>query len=250
MTGEMLEPPVPESSVAVAGIAVGAGSDAPSGHTGKGNRAGHGGVAILLTAAAMVAAVIGFRAAVLSSQASDAWQSALRTEVKRSAVAIEDVRFLYQAELPVAMRIVQARILQVEFEAAAKRETGAVKQALLTEAAVQGQIIDSISPSSDLAVKSEYALTSGGLDLGRRLADLRAKSPATLALDPDGMVVSGDRLAAKAGLLTMALLPTSLAAFIGVLAQPFLRRRTLFLQLGSIALAAGASMAIGIELIA
>jgi hypothetical protein len=249
MTGETLEPSVPESSVAVAGIAVGAGSEAPPGLDG-GGRSGHGGVAILLTAAAIVAAVIGLRAATLSSEASDVWQSALRTEVKRSAVAVEDVRFLYQAELPVAVRIVEARILQTEFAAAAAGETGAVKQSLLTEATVQGQIIDSISPSSDLAIKPEYSLPSGGLDLGRRLADLRAKSPAILALDPEGMVVSGDRLAAKAGLLTVALLPTSLAAFIGVLAQPFLLRRMLFLRLGSVALLAGVSMAVGIELIA
>jgi hypothetical protein len=109
MTGEIIETTAMESrAVATAEIVV----PAQEGGT------GHGGVATLLTVAAIVAAVIGFRAAVVSSSAANSWQSALRTEVKRSAGAMEDVRTLYVTELPMAVRILQARTVQAELLAA------------------------------------------------------------------------------------------------------------------------------------
>jgi hypothetical protein len=235
MAGELVEPIVAESrEVVVAEIAE------------PGREHGHAGVAILLTLAAIVAALIGVGAAMTSRSASESWQSSLRTEVKRSAGAMEDVRYLYQAELPVAIRIVQARILEAELMAASQGETGATKQALLMEASVQAQVASALSSSSDLASTSDYALASGGLDLGKRLAALRAKSPDLLALDPDGLEATGDKLAHRAELLMMALLPTSAAAFLGVLAQPFKRRRLLLLRLGSAALAGGAIMALAV----
>jgi hypothetical protein len=235
MVGELVEPIVTESREFVV-----------SEIGGPGHEHGHAGVAILLTVAAIVAALIGVGAALTSSSASESWQSALRTEVKRSAGAIEDVRYLYQAELPVAVRIVEARILEAELLAASQGESGATKQALLMEASVQAQVASALSPSSDLATKSDYALASGGLDLGKRLAAVRASSASLLALDPDGLEATGDKLAHKAELLMTALLPTSAAAFLGVLAQPFRRRRLLLLRLGSVALAGGAIMALAV----
>jgi hypothetical protein len=235
MAGELVEPIVTESrEIVVTEIG------------GPSREHGHAGVAILLTVAAIVAALIGVGAALTSSSASDSWQSALRTEVKRSAGAMEDVRYMYQAELPIAIRIVEARILESELLAASQGESGATKQALLMEASVQAQIVSALEPSSVLATKADYALTSGGLDLGKRLATLRAQNPSMVALDPDNLEATGDRLAHKAELLMMALLPTSAAAFLGVLAQPFKRRRLLLLRLGSAALAGGAVMALAV----
>jgi hypothetical protein len=235
MAGELVEPIVTESrEIVVTEIG------------GANREHGHAGVAILLTVAAIVAALIGVGAALTSSSASDSWQSALRTDVKRSAGAMEDVRYMYQAELPIAIRIVQARIFQSELLAASQGESGATKQALLMEASVQAQIVSALEPSSVLAAKAEYTLASGGLDLGKRLATLRAQNPSMLTLDPDNLEATGDRLAHKAELLMMALLPTSTAAFLGVLAQPFRRRRLLLLRLGSAALAVGAIMALAV----
>ena len=54
----------------------------------------------------------------------------------------------------------------------------------------------------------------------------------------------------QAELLTLALLPTSIAAFLGVLAQPFRRRRALLLTAGAAALALGAVIALGVEVLA
>jgi hypothetical protein len=239
MTGEILESTAAESRiVAVAEISEGA------------RERGHSGVAILLTVAAIVAAFTGFRAATISTSASESWQSALRTEVKRSASAMDDVSYLYQTELPLATSIVQARILQAQFLAAAQGQSGALKQTLLLEANVQGQIIAALSPNSDFATKPDYALSSGGLDLAKRLADLRAQNPDLLALDPNGLEATGDALAHRAELMTMALIPTSFAAFLGVLAQAFKRRRTLLLRGGVLLLAGGAVMAVAVEVFA
>src|SRR5450830_1480725 len=239
MAGEILESTASKSPAVAVSEMAGAGHD-------RGHESGHTGVAILLTVAAIVAATIGFRAAMISSSASESWQSALRTEVKRSAAALEDVRYLYQTELPMAVRILEARVVGAEMLAAAQGQSGAAKQALLLEASVQDQIISAISSSSNLATKPDYALPSGGFDLGKRLADLRVQYSALLALDPDSLQATGDRLANKAELVSLALIPTSVAAFLGVLAQPFRRRRTLLLRLGVLALAGGAVMAVAV----
>jgi hypothetical protein len=241
MTGEIIETTAMESrAVATAEIVV----PAQEGGT------GHGGVATLLTVAAIVAAVIGFRAAVVSSSAANSWQSALRTEVKRSAGAMEDVRTLYVTELPMAVRILQARTVQAELLAAAQQQSGPARAALVTEANVQSQIITALSPSSDLATKADYSLSSGGFDLARALADLRAQAPDLVSLNPDRLESTGDELANKAQLLTLALIPTSLSALLGVLAQPLKRRRSIFLRLGSVALGIGVVMALAVELVA
>jgi hypothetical protein len=211
---------------------------------------GHVGVAILLTTAAVLAALIGTRVSMISQAASADWQSALRTEVKRSAGAMEDVHYLYGSELPVAIRILQARILQSEFQAAAAKTTGPAAETLQLEADVQAGIVEGLTSSSNLAGKPVYELPSGGFDLGKRLADLRAQNPELVALDPNSLQSAGDSLSHKAELLTLALLPTSIAAFLGVLAQPFRRRRALLLTAGAAALALGAIIALGVEALA
>lgn len=237
--GEMFEPTESESSAAgVSEMEV-----ASAEH-------GHSGVAILLTLAAVLAALIGTRVSMISKSASEDWQSALRTEVKRSAAAMEDIRYLYGSEVPIAIRILEARILQDDLRTAATTATGPAAAALKTEADIQAGIIDGLKSSSNLAANPAYELPSGGFDLARRLADLRAQGPKLVALDPDGLQAAGDSLAHKAELLTLALLPTSIGAFLGVLAQPFKRRRALLLTAGAIAIAVGALVALGVEMLA
>ena len=229
-----------------------AGVSAPSGppeHAavhGGGNR----GVAILLAATALIAALIAARASFVSSNASGYWQSALRTEVKRSAGALEDVRYLYQTELPLAVRILQARTLQAELQAAASGQTPAIQQALAIEVSVQAELLNALESSSDLATKPQYALPSGGLDLGKRLADLRGEAPDIVALDPDMLQATGDRQANKAQLLTFAELPIGAAALLGVLAEPFVQYRRRLLVAGTLAIAIGAALGIAVEALA
>jgi hypothetical protein len=245
----MLEPgPFHESALPAPGAA--AGPDAATELKPARSDRGPGMIAVLLAAAAVLAAVVGTRASIVSNDASDSWQSALRSEVKRSAAAMEDVRYLYQSELPVAIRILEARLLQTAATADAVKAGGAAKLALQVEADTQASVLEALITSSELASKADYALSSGGFDLAKRLADLRAENPDLLALDPDGLQATGDALATRANLLMLSLFPAGLGALLGAIGQPFKRRRGLLLAAGWIALGAGGAMALAVEVMA
>ena len=213
-----------------------------------GHERGNGRVAILLTIAAVVAAVIGVRASMVSNQANDSWQSALRTTEKRAAGGMNDVQTLYQWELPMAVKVLQARILAQQLASAAPGQSPSIEQALNVEAGVQGQMSESLTQVG--LTGDAYALPSGGFDLGKRLADLRSANTQLANLDPDSLLATGDGLAHKAVLLTYGLLPTSLGALLGVLAQPLRRYRTVLLGGGSAAVVAGAVVALAVEVLA
>jgi hypothetical protein len=206
-------------------------------------------VALLLGAAAVLAAIVGARAAALTNEAGDAWQEALRTETKRAAAALQDTQVVYSEELQPALQVVEARLLRDEMEAAAAATSGAVARALRIEAEVQAAVIDTIEPTSELATAPEYALPAGGVDLGRRLADARAAKQDVVALDPDAVMAAGDARAGLASAMMLALLPVSIAALLGALAQPFARRRRLLLGAGLVALGTGAAVAVAVELL-
>jgi len=205
-------------------------------------------VALLLGTVAVVAALVAARASALSSDATDAWQSALRTEVKRATAAIEDIRYLYQAELPPTMVILAGRVQVEELRAAAV--TSPAASVLAMEAEIQAGVVAATEGAFELATDPAYALPDGGLDLGRRLADLRMETPDLVALDPGAIAAAGDRLGAKAGSMTFALLPLGVAALLGAAAQPFGRARRWLLGGGTAALALGAAIALAVEALA
>jgi hypothetical protein len=206
-------------------------------------------VALLLATASIIAAIVGTRVSFLSGEASGSWQTALRLEVKRSAGAQEIVRYLYQDELAAAIDVIRGRMVLQQLQSAAAGQTGPAKQALEIEMSVQTEMLRALDRPVLELTKSGYALPSGGVDLGKRLADLRASEPAQLALNPDASEAAGAKAAHKAGYLTLSLVPFGICAFLGVMAQPLLRRRRLFLQLGTVALAVGTVLALGVELL-
>jgi hypothetical protein len=206
-------------------------------------------VAALLAVAAVLAALITARASFLTSDASGGWQRALRTEVQRSAGALEDVRYLYQSELPLAMTVETARSRSKAAQDAAATATGAVRTRLLFEAAVYDKTATSLEPASELSTDPAYTLPDGGYDLAKRLSDLRNRAPELLALDPDGLVAGGDILADKARRITLSTFPISLGVLAGALAQPFARWRRLLVALGSVAVGLGALMWLVMEVV-
>ena len=210
---------------------------------------GHRGVAVLLGMAAILAAIVGVRATGLSSDASDGWQSAVRTEVKRSAGALSDIRYLYQSEVPPVVTILATRLREAELRAAAAKATGAAADALTNEADVAAGVLAAISPAYELGTHPAYALPGGGVNLGLRLADLRGQNPDLVALDPDAIQAAGDALGAKAAAMTLPLLPIGVSALFGALAGPFARRRRLLLALGTASLALGALAAVVVEVL-
>ena len=197
-----------------------------------------------------MAAIVAARASFLTGEASGKWQLALRTEVKRSAAVLEDVRYLYQTETSIATAIVEARIRSRELLAAATGQPAAVQQAMRLEASVQGARVDAFGPSSELASDPAYALPAGGLDLGKRLADLRARNPDLVALDPHVIEVAGNAAADRALRLTWCGLAIGLCVLLGALAQPFRRWRRPLIAGGAVALGVGVLAALAVELAA
>ncbi len=207
----------------------------------------HRGVALLLGAVAILAAVVGARATALASSAGDAWQSALRTEVKRSTGALEDISYVYQTEVPVGVVVMGGRLKADELRKAAAQATGPAAASLSMEADISDGVVKAVEGSAPLVTDPAYALPNGGVDLGRRLADRRNEAPDLVALDPDALQEEGDHLGAKASSMTIALFPLGLAALFGAMAQPFGRARRLLLGAGASALGIGAAIAILVE---
>jgi hypothetical protein len=204
-------------------------------------------LAFLLAAAAMAAAIVGARVSMLSGEAAGKWESSVRLEVKRSAGAQESVRYLYDVEVPLAISILRARLIETGLESLPPAQA-APGQAIAIEKGVQAEVLKALEPGSDLT-QPVYALPNGGVDLGKRLADIRAGNPDQLTLDPEGRQAQGDALAQKADRLSLALVPFGLCALLGALAQAFGTRRRRLLQCGWAAFALGAVLALAVEVL-
>lgn len=210
---------------------------------------GHRGVALLLGAVAVLAAVVGARSTALANDATDLWQSALRTDVKRSAAALEDIRYVYQAEVPVALVVMGGRLKAEELRTAAAATSGEAAARLTMEADVESGVVSAIEGASSLVTDPVYALPGGGVNLGQRLADQRTGSQDLVDLDPAALAEEGDHLAGKGSSMTLALLPLGFAALFGAMAQPFWGARRLLLAAGTGALGIGAAIALMVEVL-
>lgn len=204
-------------------------------------------IATLLATAAILAALITTHASILSGQGSDSWQTALRNEVKRSAAVQEDVRYLYQNVLPVAMLIEKARAR----EQALKEELAAHPEAaarLNLEISTLVQVQDALKDNSLLTELAGIALPSGGWDLGKALAQQRNAAPDLVALDPDADMTAGDNAAAKGRRISLATIPIALGVLLAALAEPFVRWRRRLLWLATVLVVGGAVAWVVMEL--
>jgi hypothetical protein len=206
-------------------------------------------VALLLSAAALVAGIVTVRAAFLSNDAGGLWQQSLRQEVKAAAGAVEDIRFVYGDEARQAFRYASATVREEEFRKAADGLTGAARDAMLFEADVQARVAASVLSSSEVAGDPRYALPGGAYDLILRLVDTRQRAPGLVALDPDATQAHGDLPASKAVAMMATTVPIGFAFMLGALAQAFVRRRRILLALSAGALAGAVILAIGVEVL-
>lgn len=183
------------------------------------------GVAFLLAAAAVVAALIGLQAARLSGQSGSERQRVTVDEVLNSFGITERIRFVYGVQVPLAVDIRQAEFLADALLDAASESTGADRAALLAESAAQAALANSLAAvdGTELA-RDEYRTTGGGFNVGQRLADemsdLSIRDPAIAErragdLDRQALVVAS------------ALIPAAVALGCGSLAQVARRRRPL-----------------------
>jgi hypothetical protein len=204
-------------------------------------------VAILIAAAAIVGVGLGARATLLSSDASDTWKSAVRTEVKRAAANVEDVRYVYVTEAPLAMQVVTASVRASLLDQSAKAAQGIVRSALLAEAETQRTLGAQIVKSAPDVKK--YGTTRGGFDVAKRLVDQRNRYPGLVALDPDERQRQGDQLSRHSILDVLATVPAGVAFLLGAVAEAFHRRRKLLVLGGALFVAAAIVFGIVAEIV-
>ena len=205
------------------------------------------GIAILLAATAVVAAVVAGRASLLSSGASGAWQQAVRQQVQQAAAAVEDVRYVYGSEAPIAFLIARSNVQAEEYSAAADGLPADVAARLELEADVKRRFVESITEASFIARDPTYAREDGGFDIALRLRDVRNENPDLLRVDPNVPQATGDRASLRARMMMVATVPVAVAFLWGALGQAIPRRRRAFIVLGIAFLVIGLIGAVGVE---
>lgn len=208
------------------------------------------GPAILLGLAALVTAALFGRAALLAGDASDQWQQALRQELKRSAAVVEDVRYVYGDEAPLAFDGVTLEVLAQEYRAKAQASRGATRSLLTVEARANEELLDVVKGGSAILSDEKYRLEGGGYDLGRRLADVRRENPDLVTINPDVPQARGDALSRQATNTVSLGAVAPLAFLLGSLGQVFRRRRAVLLWIGWVVLGMTVVAAAAIEVTA
>jgi hypothetical protein len=206
-------------------------------------------VALLLACAAVVAAVMTARAAFVASEATGAWQTSVRDEIRRSSLAVLAIDYVFGAEGRIAFHVASEQVRAETARAQASQQPAEIAAQLEAEAEVHDGVVDALLPSSEVASDAKYALEGGGFDLIARLADERAKDPAAVAIDPNATIAAGDAASERAIRLTAITIVVSFAFLFGALAQAIRRRRSLFLALGWTALVTSLVLLVVAELV-
>lgn len=209
---------------------------------------GDRGVASLLAVAAIVVAIITLVAVRSSGDASGQWQSALRQEIARGALAVQDIRTIYRVEALSAFQVAVSEVQAQEYRTAASSAAPEVRSRLEARAAVLEMAVGVLKPSVEMAAPA-YALPSGGYDTLRRLSE-RLNDPARDARDPDGTMAIGDAAAARSERLMASIVIVAFAFLFGALAQAFRQPRRVLLVCGWVALGIGLSVAMAGGLLA
>ena len=207
------------------------------------------GPAILLALTAVAVVVMGARASLVSASASDAWQEAVRQQVKQAAAYVEDIRYVYDDEVPRAVRITEARFRAQELTAGTEGLSGPGEEAVYMEQLLQAELAKGLEATSTLASDPKYT-TDFGFDAARRLADVRALNPELVSVDPDRRQADGDNASRHAVRLVGATTVVAVAFLLGSLAQAFQRYRRPLLGAGSSSLLVGVGLAILTEVVA
>ncbi|MDQ4144622.1 MAG: hypothetical protein M3198_12940 [Actinomycetota bacterium] len=206
------------------------------------------GVALLLTAAAVVAALIGGRASALSASAATSWQEATREKVKEAAAYVEQIRYVYGVEVPRALSFtgVRFRIEELDKLIDEKGLSPSTVSFLKHEKATQAETLKQVLPASELASNPQYR-TEAGFDPLRMLGDERASRPEFLELDPERLQDQGSETGDRAIQMIASAIPVSIGFFCGSLARAFARRKRVWLGVGTVFLIMGIASAVVVE---
>jgi hypothetical protein len=208
----------------------------------------HRGVVFLLSAAAVLAAIVGARASIVAADASTAWQEGTRAKVKEAAAYVETIRYIYGVEVPRAVLVTEIRFRIDELSKIPKAETfsNATQRAIAVEKETQEAVLDQISSASVLGTDPQYR-TPDGFDPVQMLIDDRESLPELLEVDPHHDKAEGDRKGDQAIDLISATIPIAFAFLCGSLARGFPRRRRIWLIAGGFFLVVAVVWAISVQ---
>ena len=204
-------------------------------------------VAVLLACAAVVAAIIGARAAIIGDDGSDTWHTSVREDVKAGAGLVEDVRYVYTEEAQLAFQVTEGEGRAEEARREAQGTSGLEQELLQAHAGAQQGVVDTVKSSSSLAKNPKYKLPEGGYDVPQRLVDTRAKNPDLVEIDADATEQEGSDRSYESALLVATTLPAGLAFLCGALAHGFPSRRRWLVPLGFALTAVSLVLAIIVE---
>ena len=206
-------------------------------------------VAILLAVAAVVAAVIAGRAALVGDTGADGLNQVVRDDVRQGARIVGDVRRLYEEDASVAFQIALEQILSEETAQVASEETGEVKSVLEADAGSSAGLAEVLSKGSQLADGDpSRTVDLTGDDLLLRLAEIRAERSDDLkALDIDATSADAKKYVNGSAAMIAATIPVAVAFLVGALAGVFRRGRRILLATGYSLITVGLAVALVIE---
>ncbi|WP_323095761.1 hypothetical protein [Intrasporangium sp. YIM S08009] len=133
----------------------------------------------------------------LASQASGAWTSSTRLETKAAALLGEDLRHVYQDEVPLALEVSLMQVRADALDAAGVESPAAAVEARVLRKA-SGELRAALGSSSSSLLAEKYAGADHGYAVNRRLADVVGSSALVARADVLDAVAEGDRYAAGA----------------------------------------------------
>lgn len=206
-------------------------------------------VALLLTVAAAVTAVVGARAALVGDEGSDTSQRIIREDVEQGAAIVENARLLYGAEGPAALDAMEARLRSEELRRVARQEGEPQETVLEAEALARAGTARLLVDTSPLLQDPSYAAGARGFDMVARLAAIGAENPAPLLLDPDATEARAAELSRKSSLLSATAILAAAAFLLAALAQGFPTRRRVLVGSGYLTAATALGVAVAVELV-
>jgi hypothetical protein len=137
-----------------------------------------------------------------ANQAADSWQKSTTEEIKWSARALEQLRFVYLDEASDAALIARwENRAAVLGDLAATGAAGLLSAEAETARKIAEQKVFGLSGTNSL-VAEKFRLPGGGFDVVRRLAELRQQETGVAAASAPTLMDDGDRLSLVAAVLT------------------------------------------------
>ena len=224
---------------------------APTAPTAARGRSTGFGVAFLLAAAAIVAAIITARASVLGGQATDLWQQSVREEERRGALLSLGVRYAYGEEGDVAFMIATSQTRADALEDAAASAPPDIAERLTAESQVHAQVAESMRTSVQIAERpAVHARRRAATTCRRASRTTGPRAVTTRSADPVVTIALADETSAHAVRILAVAIVVGVVFLLGSLAQALRSRRRALLIAGWTTLGAAVVIAIAVEVTA